>query len=113
LYSDSALIDAFKNTTKYIVFLNCLIADTYTLARIFKDFGNKDLPIDQPDKAHNIIIYAGNSHSDIYRKFLKSIGFIQISKTGELDNTCIDMKKIRQPFFSEWPPKKKKFSIFH
>jgi len=72
----------------------------------------KESPIDQPDKAHNIIIYAGNSHSDIYRKFLTSIGFNQISKTGELDNTCIDMKKIKQPFFSEWPPKKKKFSIF-
>lgn len=111
-YSESALIKALKNTSEYISRLNCLIADTYTLARIFKDFDMKESPIDQPDKAHNIIIYAGTSHSDIYRKFLTSIGFIQISKTGELDNTCIDMKKIKQPFFSEWPPKKKKFSIF-
>lgn len=109
-YSESIFVDAFKDINKYIVSLNCLIADTYTLARIFKDFDKG--AIDQPDKAHNIIIYAGTSHSDIYRKFLSSIGFSQISKTGEPNNTCIDMKKIHQPLFSEWPPKKKRFSLF-
>ena len=58
---------------------------------------------DQPDKAHNVIIYAGNAHSEIYRKFLKQLDFKEIAKTGVSSSefvTCINMKNFKQPFFS-------------
>ena len=71
---------------------------------------------DQPSTANNIIIYAGDYHSDRYRRFLKSIGNVPIEKTGQLETygmdrdlnflsdttipkNCIDMTYIRQPFF--------------
>ena len=58
---------------------------------------------DQPNRAHNIIIYCGNKHANNYRDFLSSMAFHDI--TGNLTeiNTaknCLDMRKIKQPFFS-------------
>jgi hypothetical protein len=87
-----------------------LLADTYALARIFKNFDMRDMKkkaytgaTDQPSNAHNIIIYAGDFHSETYRKFLNSINFEQIARSGisSFENiTCLNMKKIPQPFFS-------------
>jgi hypothetical protein len=86
-----------------------LLADTYALARIFKNFDMRDMEkaytgaTDQPSNAHNIIIYAGDFHSETYRKFLDSINFKQIARSGisSFENiTCLNMKKIPQPFFS-------------
>jgi hypothetical protein len=60
---------------------------------------------DQPLSASNVIIYAGDCHSDRYRRFLKSIGNVPIEKTGNFLNhdsmpkNCIDMSRITQPFF--------------
>ena len=66
--------------------------------------------------ASNIIIYAGDYHSDRYRRFLKEIGNDPIEKTGQFNNydlkdvfifsdnkspkNCIDMSRISQPFFN-------------
>jgi hypothetical protein len=111
--NNDIFVDAFERTYSNTVVANAHIPDAYTLARIFKDFdvgrdAYKGGTVDQPVNAHNIIIYAGNSHSDIYRGFLKSIGFEQLATAGS-DNynkgftNCIDMMKFPQPFFSHLP----------
>ena len=96
--------------------------DVYLLARVFKDFNMDDMEekaykgaTHQPNRAHNIIIYAGEDHSDNYRNFLSYIGFTEIDSSGiDLDNpnphpslhiptiprNCLDMRHINQPFFS-------------
>ena len=95
-------------TDKFIVPM-ALVADTYALARMFKNFDMRDMKkaytgaTDQPRKAHNIIIYSGDLHSQTYRKFLDSINFTQIARSGisSFENiTCLNMKTIPQPFFS-------------
>ena len=95
-------------TDKFIVPMS-LVADTYALARMFKNFDMRDMKkaytgaTDQPRKAHNIIIYSGDHHSQTYRKFLDSINFTQIARSGisSFENiTCLNMKTIPQPFFS-------------
>ena len=111
------------------IFVPCArISDAYTLARMFKKFNMKELQekgyegdTDQPDEARNIIIYAGNAHSELYRKFLeKKLGFEKINQIGNLKKNkyfpvssqyknCIDMRNfLPTTIFSDWPPK---FSI--
>ena len=60
---------------------------------------------DQPIRAHNIIIYAGETHSEIYRKFLEQNTFKEIGKAGNTQNeiiTCLDMKTIREPLLETY-----------
>ena len=109
---DNALIAAINDIllTNSTIIIRALVADTYLLARVFKNFNMNEIEkkgykgaTDQPDKAHNIIIYAGNAHSEVYRKFLKQLDFKQIAETGVSSSefvTCVNMKKINQPFFS-------------
>jgi hypothetical protein len=88
---------------------------------MFKEFDidtedpNKKRPTDEPKEAHNIIIYAGDRHSDRIRKFLhEKLGFKLIDYAGRKwpkgDNdlyppgepkNCIYMESFPQPFFSE------------
>jgi hypothetical protein len=98
-------------------------ADAYLLARVFKDFNMSQMDekaykgaTDQPNRAHNIIIYAGDAHSHSYRNFLFYLGFNEIDSSGiNLENpdprlyldipeghveNCLDIRKIKQPFFS-------------
>jgi hypothetical protein len=95
-----------------------IFADAYLLARVFKNFNMSEMEkkaykgaTDQPIHANNIIIYCGNTHANKYRNFLELIGFEEIEHAGDLTedpaypipNTpknCLDMKKIKQPFFS-------------
>lgn len=109
--------NAFEDLIQYIIKTSARTADVYLLSRMFKDFdmtkmkthANDNLT-DQPDKAYNVIIYAGNSHSKIYRRYLKDVaGFEEIASTGkskinkgEKRKHCIDMETIPQPFFSTW-----------
>ena len=97
--------------------LTCF-ADVYLLARMFKDFDMSEMEkkaykgaTDQPSRANNIIIYCGNVHAKNYRRFLESIGFNEIDRSGDLTekilnpklNTpknCLDMSQIKQPLFS-------------
>jgi len=111
-------IDVFLKATLFVI--SCF-ADAYLLARIFKDFNMDKIDekaykgaTNQPKRAHNIIIYAGDAHSHNYREFLSYIGFTEIDSTGiNLDNpdpylpsipnkpkNCLDMRNIQQPFFS-------------
>jgi hypothetical protein len=112
-HKDKAFILAMKTivSDKIIVPMS-LVADTYALARIFKNFDMNDMQkaytgaTDQPRKAHNIIIYTGDLHAQTYRKFLDSINFTQIARSGisSFENiTCLNMKTIPQPLFSVWP----------
>ena len=83
----------------------------YTLCRIFKKFNltkegfYKATKGDQPDEAYNIIIYGGDQHAQRCRRFLNILSFEEVAKTGQsgngdLNDSCIDMKHIPQPFFA-------------
>jgi hypothetical protein len=94
---------------------NAIISDAYLLARIFKTFQTEDDTksrlTDEPAEPHNVIIYAGNLHSQRYRTFLKYIGFRLVEQSGKLDSilpnpertNCVDMRDITQPLFSYCP----------
>lgn len=119
---DSTIESYVEKTISLLLDPYVILADFYTLLRIFKNFVMTDMDkaytgaTDQPSTASNIIIYAGDRHSDRYRRFLKEIGNNPIEKTGnfidysELKNfifsddtlpkNCIDMRRISQPFFN-------------
>ena len=101
------------NIFKFMVNATSYYADVYLLARVFKDFDMSEMQekaykgsTDQPIQAHNIIIYCGDYHSSNYRDFLSSIDFKDItnlkkdSVKEELATNCLDMRNIKQPFFS-------------
>jgi len=103
------IIAAFKSLNAFMIDTNSTVADVYLLARMFKDFDMTKMKThannitDQPDKAYNVIIYAGEGHSTIYRRYLKQNGFKRIARTGKYDTdakNCIDMRRI-PPFFSK------------
>jgi hypothetical protein len=105
------LIEYNINLIELLIDPETIILDYYALLRIFTNFNMTNMEkaytgaTDQPSTANNIIIYAGDYHSDRYRRFLKSIGNDPIEKTGNfLDDTtlpqnCIGMTGITQPFF--------------
>jgi hypothetical protein len=112
-----------ENDRKILLNLDCLgifisinsnIMDYYLLCRIFKVFDFTKLKnhrwTDEPKEPHNIIIYAGDTHSKNVRQFLKELEFKEISTTNVIKsidiwkfpkiNHCIDIRKFPQPFFS-------------
>ena len=95
------IVPVFEFIIKSITVPKAFIADVYTLASIFKDFENVT---EQPSKQNSVIIYGGNGHCEIYRKFLKSLSFEEVGKhpAAEEKATCVDMKKLDKPFFSDW-----------
>ena len=109
--SDDSIIESYvEKTIKLFLYQHAILSDLYLLLRIFKNFDMTDMEkaytgsTDQPLSASNIIIYAGDLHSDRYRRFLKSIGNDPIEKTGNFTydtkpTNCIDMSRITQPFF--------------
>ena len=105
---------AFISTYEATLSINAIVSDVYLLSRIFKDFDITKLEekgyvgaTDQPLRAHNIIIYAGERHAERTRKFLERLKFKPIGASGKSGEYpfkyCIDMKTIQQPFFSQWP----------
>ena len=118
--SDNELDDSLNDFLKAMILPISCFADAYLLARVFKDFNLSEIDkkaykgaTHQPNRAHNIIIYAGNGHSDNYREFLSYIGFTEIDSTGinlkypdpylhlsDKPENCLDMRNIKQPFFS-------------
>jgi len=102
---------SFEIFQKFLTTVVAITADVYMLSRIFKKFNlakagfQGAIEGDQPDEAHNIIIYGGDQHSQRCRRFLISLGFEEVGKTGQAEkdrdnDSCIDMKHIRQPFFT-------------
>ena len=109
------ILNSIIRTKRFLRSSFALFADVYLIARVFKDFDmekKKDKSyFDQPNRAHNIIIYCGDLHSNSYRSFLSNIGFHEIehyryfkydqSEFIPVETTnCVDMRKIKQPFFS-------------
>jgi hypothetical protein len=100
----------------FITEVNVLYTDLYTLLRIFKTFNMSEIKekayeqaTDQPEKAHNIIIYGGDLHAQTYRKFFTEVlHFDKLEVAGKEEKYqevgenmyCIDMKTISQPLFS-------------
>jgi hypothetical protein len=80
------------------------------MLRLFKKYDRSTLPFtgavqgDQPEKSHNIIIYAGEYHCIHYRNILRKLKFKKIESTGsgiESVKTCISTEKITNPFFQK------------
>ena len=98
-----------------LVKLNSILVDIYTLARMFKKFelnhtrnSGTTRKTDEPEEPHNIIMYAGDLHSDRVRRFLhETLEFDLISESkGDYNvDFCVDIRNFEQPFFSSWPPK--------
>ena len=114
------LYDSIESLFSKMIFISSCFADAYLLARIFKDFNISKMDekaykgaTDQPNRAHNIIIYCGDNHANTYRNFLLYLGFNEIDSSGvDLENpniylkipgapvNCLDIRNIKQPFFS-------------
>lgn len=91
-----------------------IIIDIYSLSRIFREF-NVINKLNQPKKPHNIIYYAGSTHTLTMYNFLKTIDFTEIENVGNFYDehyrqyignknkyeSCIDIQNIKQPFFSQ------------
>ncbi len=92
--------DYFDVVSNYLILLEALIMDVYTISRIFKRFDIKS-GILQPSEVSNIIIYAGEAHSDIYREFLVYIGFdtIDYIQNENGNERCLNISSFQQPFF--------------
>jgi hypothetical protein len=119
---DLNFLTSFEEVSNSCISINLRFPDAYTLARIFKKFKidttieQKKRHTDEPVEPHNIIIYAGHDHSQIYRKFLEEeVGFERIAKIGSYEyspelrpQNCINMFEFKemQPLFSGWPPPK-------
>lgn len=76
------------------------IMDLYLLPRIFKTHDVKDSY--DPPTARNIIIYAGNAHTEMYNKILQSLGFtlkeeLRVDLRGP--RNCADITKLKYPLF--------------
>jgi hypothetical protein len=89
--------------------VDIFIMDLYTMYRVFKKY-NRSKPAfdgatlgDQPEKAHNVIIYTGETHSIHYRNILRKLKFVRKEATGGLKTrkTCISTEKITMPFFQK------------
>jgi len=108
-----SLILNFKHR---LLSINSILVDIYTLARMFKKFELNNTKntrkTDEPEEAHNIIMYAGDVHSERVRRFLhEKLGFDLISESkgdseDDWEDVCVDIRHFEQPFFSSWPPKK-------
>jgi hypothetical protein len=89
--------------------IEIFIMDLYTMFRVFKKYNtsklafNGAIPGDQPEKSHNVIIYAGEYHSIHYRNILRKLNFVRKEQTGGLNpiTSCIATEKITMPFFQK------------
>lgn len=113
--TDQQIESALLGLNRATVSVNALMMDFYALSRIFKKFNiqrsksKQATRIDQPESPHNLIIYAGDSHSVRYRKFFDSLGATRIAHVNNRDtstiNNCIDITNFPMPFFNEFPKK--------
>ena len=87
--------------------LNTRTMDVYLLSRMFKKFSTKvapfrgGTPLEQPEQPHNVVIYAGEYHSRVYRKALGMLGFKLTDSADKISERCLDVSTFPQPFFSE------------
>jgi len=131
LNQETSQEDEISSATNFVanalLQIGSITSDFYTLSRMYKPYRINDTTKpafegaiigDQPKKAHNIIVYAGEVHSNRFRRFLKSQNIIMYERTGILDEnkTCINTRDIRMPFFNiselsnDWIKKNVNFS---
>jgi len=117
------IIRSFVSLVNFFTSIACISVDLYLITRVFKEFNISRqasagaFPNDQPNEANNIVIYTGDNHAQRYRRFLNLCGFEVVGKTGKSEkgkdtDTCINMKYIHQPFFSEASKTKMDVPIF-
>jgi len=82
-----------------IVIVACLM-DIYTTLRMFKKFKIKK-DEHYPSDQNNIIYYAGDGHTIQIARFLEKIGFERKESSISDMISCLNMKNIKQPLFSE------------
>ena len=85
-----------------LVRLGAFAVDIYTLSRMFRtEFKHTKF---QPKKQSNIIMYAGDAHSRVYRSFLNSLDFNLVDRSGGSENKkslrCVDLQNFQQPLFN-------------
>jgi hypothetical protein len=83
------LLFYFKNMKEMLFDIMLIYTDKYAIARFMKDY------------VKNVVIFAGDTHSNHYREFISFIGGKELyfTRSKPLDNLCIDMKDVPQPFF--------------
>jgi hypothetical protein len=104
-YNSSDNIDTFFYFSRFFNDISVLHMDMYLLCRLFVTYDNTKREDYYPSEQKNIIIYAGNAHSILYRDFIlfSKLSTINInSQLGQYGNTdnCLNMTGIPQPFFS-------------
>ena len=102
--------DYAEQLFRQLIHINSYTMDFYLLSRMFKTFkvGDKDAP----RKPHNIICYAGETHSNRIRYVLKEMGYINLFdqtygdeqiKTKQylykIPEGCVDIEEMPQPIF--------------
>jgi hypothetical protein len=111
-----SIIDISKNYIKIRKFEQDLLAndvllDIYLTSRIFRAFKDAESP-------KNIIVYVGDKHANMLRKFLKlpMNDFEEINSTKSsyltIDMQCINISKFEQPFFQPKKEDKEYTDIF-
>ena len=111
-YTDGKNIDTFFNDIYGCFYMydfcnniSIIHMDMYLLCRLFVTYNNTKREDYAPSDQKNIIIYAGDFHSKLYRDFIlfSKISTINInSQLGQYgyEDNCLDMTGIHQPFFS-------------
>jgi len=92
------MVRIFTLLESLLIDFDVVAMDIYTISRIFREFNVKP-GIDQPKLISNVIIYAGAFHTGIYRTFLQSLNFYEVSAKISPVTKCIDMNTIKQPLF--------------
>ena len=96
------LYNKIANLVLFVFFdLFTKILDLYTVARIFHQFK----PFNTTPQADNVIIYAGENHSQTIRNILDRFGFQNGAKSDasskQQDNfQCLNISQFKQPFFT-------------
>ncbi len=82
----------------YYIFLDllCILVDVYTLARIFRSFGDYN--------SKYILIHVGNFHAFNYRRLLKTLRFSEIlcKSVEESTHFCVDTTQLNLPYFTDF-----------
>ena len=101
-YSLSMFRDSNATTINAVVYQNhmnnminaffhiaAFIMDIYCLSRVFKKFKIKTDC--QPEQTHNIIIYAGDTHSKIYSEFIVYLGNAPVYYNHNPNYSCVNI----------------------
>jgi hypothetical protein len=103
LIADIKSKESLQGLCKALMAPTSVVADFYTLSRMFKDFQNVGV---QPVRPMNIIFYGGNHHSNKIRQFLDEQAFDLVKYNTSLadqPSRCLDMTGFPQPFFNSMP----------